>query len=295
MMEEQMDSTQTPESQGLEGLIQNSQYQTIDPVSGTVTPVDMNGPSGNVIQEARIDPSQVQTSGDPSTPLGTVQGQQAPQGVTTPEADPFAAERQRYEAILAGQQQQAALLAQTVQQQAQQISQVQQRQQQAAEAQFRQNVKDKVEAGELTYDQGIDAVARYEAQKAQKIAQHYQTQAQRQIQNAQQGQEALEKSMVINLTMQQYGLPESVRVPLQNSRTLDEFDALVASYLPFIQNQPTPEAQQALQRQQELRESGALVTSGDNAGTPPQSAPQERSGDILGLIQATSYQYVSGS
>jgi hypothetical protein len=280
-----MENAQLPESNGLEALIQSEQY--------------VNTQSGEPVSPAELAASPTPGTPGQQTPVETAPvEQQAQQGVTTQPAAPAPnAELERYKQII--QDQQKLITQATTNVARYQISQIQE-----ADRKFREGLDAQVENGDITPQQAMDAIQSRERDRAKRIATRAQQERDTLAKQAEASRNAIEKNLVVNLTMSHFNLPDSVRPLLERSETPEDLDATLAALQSLMgtgnqdqnaQNlqqaqQQSAEAEQALARQRELRESGALIAGGENAGTPPIDPPQERSGDILGLISATSYQ-----
>lgn len=232
--------------------------QAVTPIPQAVTPV----PSGEPPSGA--DPN-IGASGSPAVP---------DQGVTTP--DP------RDEAIRHLQEQLDAQALETARQ-AEETARL--RQQQAAESARRE------EARVLAQIQAIpDEIERervynnYRHQQNQAIIQTQQAQIQAVHREKEQSAQEVARNSVVTIRALMEGIPAEYIPLLKHSETPQELEQHIQLLKGNLQQGL---AQQQQQTRQEIVDSGVYAAGGAQAGFIPPQMPQERSGDLAGLIAAT--------
>jgi hypothetical protein len=288
-----MDNVQLPESQGLAELIQSAPYET---PSGAPVVNEAQQP----IPEAYVTPDGA--NGVPAQQAGTQQPTSAgtapvqdpnAAGVTTQPLPDFDAERARYQAIIDRSNAAIAASQAQVRDLSTRVTQTEVDRIRQQDAQFRQDLQDKLENGDITAAQFATAIESRIADRAKRVMDKVSANELARQQAAEASNLNIQKALVVNIEMANHGIPQDFRPMLLKCDTPEEMDMAIASikqYIHPVANLATPEAQVALERRQELQETGALAAGGDNAGTPPLPAPEVGSGDLMALIQGTTYQ-----
>ena len=225
--------------------------EAITPIPEAVTPVQIGEPSSGV-------DGNVQAS-EPPPP--------AVEGVTTP--DP------RDEAIRQLQDQLAA----------QANEQARMRQLQAVEAARREEAQILAQIQAIPdEDDRQQAYTNYQFNRQQAIIQTQQAQLQSVQRQQEESQQEVARNSVVTIRALQEGIPSEYIPLLRKSETPEELEQ---NLLLVKRNLGQGALQQQQQTRQGIVDSGVYAAGGAQAGFVPPTMPQERSGDLAGLIAAT--------
>lgn len=130
----------------------------------------------------------------------------------------------------------------------------------------------------------------YDNYRLRVYAQQQQQENQRLTQEREQTQLQQAKALIITQTMLKENLPPHTRAILEAAQSPEHLDVIVASLKQTVPSQSVDSGQQ---RMQQRIDSGVDTAGGSVASPVLPEGPRKRSGDIMGLIQATPYQRVA--